>query len=310
MNVFATDANLFLVLHAVLEEKSATRAAERLHVTQSAISNALGRLRDLFGDPLVVRSGRGLVSTPRADELAPHLAEAVKALQVALDGGAVFVAKESTRSFVLCAADNHQGSEVPRIAQAFAAAMPRAKLRVVSTDYLAATDGLATGVVDCMLGPEQVAGPGLSQEWLFEERAAFVVRRDHPTMPAKMSVKAFNDARHVDVEVVLGRTGIGHDVATRHFKALGLRREAPVTVPHFTAAAMVASRTDLMAGLPHRFAKLMCGLLPLRVVPTLFPVPKIGIALVWHERTDADPGARFFRRLVADTLKSVESSKA
>src|SRR6185312_1625580 len=100
MNLSALDLNLLLVLHAVLDEGSATRAAKRLNVTQSAVSNALARLRALLGDPLVVRSGKGLVPTPRGAELAPELAAVMARLESALDRG-VFVPGASTRTFTL-----------------------------------------------------------------------------------------------------------------------------------------------------------------------------------------------------------------
>src|SRR4029453_5312070 len=98
VNLSSIDLNLFLVLHAVLEERSATRAASRLNVTQSAVSNALARLRRLLGDPLVVRSGRGLVPTTRAEELGPRLKKATARLALALDRRG-FVPGESTRTF-------------------------------------------------------------------------------------------------------------------------------------------------------------------------------------------------------------------
>src|SRR5581483_10445513 len=129
VNLSAIDLNLFLVLHAVLEERSATRAAARLHVTQSAVSNALARLRQLLGDPLVVRHGRGLVPTPRAEQLAPLL-------------------RDVADRFTMALADSHQATEASRIAQAFTRRLPQAKLRVVSADYLAATNGLSSGDID------------------------------------------------------------------------------------------------------------------------------------------------------------------
>ncbi len=106
MNLSSVDLNLFLVLHAVLEERSATRAAARLNVTQSAISNALSRLSRLLGDPLVVRQGRGLVPTPRAEELHPLLREATESLSLALDRRG-FVAAETTRTFTISLSDNY-----------------------------------------------------------------------------------------------------------------------------------------------------------------------------------------------------------
>src|ERR1700722_3024508 len=118
MNLSALDLNLFVVLHAVLEERSATRAARRLNVTQSAVSNALARLRSVLGDPLVVRSGRGLVATPRAVELAPIIAQAIAHLESAVDRSQAFAPAQSTRTFTIAASDNHQTSEGGRIAAA------------------------------------------------------------------------------------------------------------------------------------------------------------------------------------------------
>ena len=179
VNLSSIDLNLFLVLHAVLEERSATRAAARLNVTQSAVSNALSRLRRLLGDPLVVRQGRGLVPTPRAEELQPLLRETTERLSLALDRPG-FVAAETTRTFTISLSDNYQACYVPRIARAFTARMPRATLRVVSADYLAANDGLARGDIDLAFSPEQALQPGMRSAALFEEHAALVVRRDHP----------------------------------------------------------------------------------------------------------------------------------
>src|SRR5579864_4960954 len=99
MNLSTLDLNLLLVLHVVLEERSATRAAKRLSVTQSAVSNAIARLRSVLADPLVVRSGRGLSPTPRAEELRPFIAQAVAQLQVAVDRGMAFDPRISERSF-------------------------------------------------------------------------------------------------------------------------------------------------------------------------------------------------------------------
>src|SRR6516225_532896 len=107
MNLSTLDLNLFVVLHVVLEERSATRAARRLHVTQSAVSNAIARLRSVLADPLVVRSGRGLAPTPRAEELRPFVAQAIAQLQAAVDRGAAFVPEASERRFTLALTDNH-----------------------------------------------------------------------------------------------------------------------------------------------------------------------------------------------------------
>jgi len=301
-NLSAIDLNLFLVLHAVLEERSATRAAARLHVTQSAVSNALSRLRQLLGDTLVVRNGRGLAPTPRAQELAPLLREATDRLALAIDRRG-FIAAETTRTFTIALADSHQACEVPRIARTFAARMPRALLRVVSADYLAASDGLATGDVDVAFAPEQAVPPGMPSAPLFEEQAALLVRRNHPRVRARMTRELFNALPHIDVHVVLGRPGVGHRVAQRGWQRARVRRRVVLTVPYFMVAAMAAAETDCVAAMPNRMADLCVRLLPVRRVPAAFPLPRMNTVMVWHERTDADPGAKVFRDLVREVAR-------
>ena len=252
MNLSALDLNLVVVLHAVLEERSATRAARRLNVTQSAVSNALARLRVILGDPLVVRSGRGLVATPRGAELAPVVAHVIEQLESAIDRGKAFAPEASTRTFTIALADNHQTSEAARVAAAFARSLPRAHLRTVSTDFLAATDGLAAGEVDAAIAPSVMLPPGQRAVRIFEERACLVVRRDHPLVKGKITPKLFNELLHIDVEVVLGKKGVGHRMAEQHWKRSGLERRVAVTVPYFTTAALIASRTDFVAGLSSR----------------------------------------------------------
>lgn len=301
VNLSAIDLNLLLVLHAVLEERSATRAARRLNVTQSAVSNALARLRTALGDPLVVRQGRGLAPTPRAAEIQPLLLEAVTRLEQVVDRRG-FVPEASTRTFTIALADNHQACEAPPIAAAFAAALPRASLRIVSPDYLVATDGLAAGDVDAAFAPEQAVTAGQRSAFVFEEQAALVVRRDHPRVRGRLTREAFNALPHMNVQVALGRTGAGHRIAEAHWQAHGLQRRVVLTVPYFMTAALAAASTDAVAGLPERLARLCCRMLPLKIVPTSFPLPRMNTVMVWHERTDADPGARYFRQLVIDAV--------
>src|SRR4051812_41477866 len=130
------------MLDAVLAERSVVRAARRLHVTASAVSNGLARLRAALDDPLLVRSGRGVVPTPRATALAPTLARALRDLDQAIHGQGFDVAT-TDQELTLAMADVVQVVKLPRVVAALAAKMPRARLRVVSIDALFATGGLA-----------------------------------------------------------------------------------------------------------------------------------------------------------------------
>src|SRR5262252_8135743 len=127
------DLNLLLVLHTVLRERNVARAARRLNVTPPAVSNALARLRVALDDPLVTRSGRGVVPTPRAAELEPVLARTFGELDAAVRG-ADFAPAHSEREFTLAIADVGQFARLPRVVALLAKEMPRARLRVVSID--------------------------------------------------------------------------------------------------------------------------------------------------------------------------------
>jgi DNA-binding transcriptional LysR family regulator len=302
VNLSALDLNLFLVLHAVLEERSTTRAAKRLRVTQSAVSNALGRLRAALGDPLVVRRGRGVVPTPRGEELAPIVAQAIASLEVAAGRGEGFDPDACTRRFTIALADNHLASEGGALATAFAAKLPRAELRVVSADVLAASDGLASGDIDVALVPSMIVQAPYRGERVFAEHACLLVRRGHPKVKGRITPRLFGELGHIDVEVALGRTGAGGRAANQHWKAMGLERHVAITVPYFTAAALIASQTDLVAGLPSRAAAALCDRFGLVIAKMTFAMPAMDISMMWHARTDADPGGRYFRRLVADAV--------
>ncbi|NMO17997.1 LysR family transcriptional regulator [Pyxidicoccus fallax] len=305
MNLSAVDLNLFLVLHAVLETGSATGAARQLHVTQSAVSNALARLRDVLGDPLLVRSGKGLVPTPRCEALRPLITSAVAQLQAAVDGQQ-FDPAESTREFTISCGDNQVLCDMPLIVEAFSRHMPRARLRVVSIDYIVANDGLASGDVDAALAPTQVgAREGYFAEPLYQEEVAFVARKDHPRLRGTVLTKElFNEVQHVDLHVAQGRPGVGHRLFEQFMKEHGLRRNIALTVSQFIAAGVAASRSDYVAGMPGRTAEALCAMLPLKRLK-LDPDPGVmPMALIWHTRTHADAGSRAFRELVIDALRN------
>jgi DNA-binding transcriptional LysR family regulator len=304
MNIAAADLNLFVVLHAVLEEGSATRAAERLHVSQSAISNALARLRDALGDPLVVRTGRGLTPTPRGLELKPSVATIVNEAATLLASVKPFRPAETTRTFTLAAADNHQVREVPEVARRFLKQLPRAQLRTVSPDYLAATDGLTSGTVDACFAPHQIVSsqPGLHARPLFEEHAAFVVRRDHPVVAESLTPRLYSTVQHIGIEIALGRPGEGARVLHDDLKRQGLAAPPPLSVPSFVTALLIAAKTDCVASVPLRVAELYCAYLPLRIVRATFPTPTLITSLLWHERTHEDAGCAFFRELIVEAV--------
>jgi DNA-binding transcriptional LysR family regulator len=310
MNLGAIDLNRLVVLHAVLKERSVTRAAATLHVTPSAVSNALARLRRSFEDPLLVRSGRGLVLTPRAAAMAPQLADAVAAMARVVEGEPSFDPARSTRTFTLACSDAEQISEVPWIATEFSRKMPKASLRVMSVDELESKGGLASADVDVAIAPAhgQLHGDrpmsDLHVSDLYEEEGVLVVRKGHPRVRRRMSKDQFNALRHIDILLALGGPGIGRRIVDDFFASHGLYRDIAVSVPSFAAAAAIAAHTDWVAGMPRRMATAFVRQMPLVAVAMPIPAVRFRIQLVWHERTNRDAGASFFRAQILAAVRT------
>ena len=293
MSLAALDLNLLFILDTVLAERSVVRAAKRLHVTPSAVSNALARLRAALDDPLLIRSGRGIVPTPRAAALAPALARALRDLDHAVYSDA-FDPSTAEREFTLAIADAGQLASLPKVVAALGSEMPRARLRVLSIDTLFAWEGLAGTEIDVAIGAGE-KGPGVRVIPLYEEQLVLVARLGHPRVRRKVSKIQLASLRHVEVQVAPGK---GSRPLAAGYAALGVERDIAVVVPTFTAAAAVVAATDCVASLPGSLVSVLAPRLSLRRVAT--PMPPIGttVNLFWHERTDRDPALHAFRDLL------------
>ncbi|HEU4532677.1 MAG TPA: LysR substrate-binding domain-containing protein, partial [Polyangiaceae bacterium] len=259
--------NLLVVLHAVLTEGGVTAAGKKLGLSQTAVSNALARLREQFGDPLVVRRGRGVVPTPRAAAMLGELGGALQTLDRLLAPAEGFDPRRCERTFSLALTDDQEVADLPRVFRRFARAMPLAALRVETVESLVAGDGLAAGTVDAALGPSMLRSPGLRQAPLRVERGVLVVRRDHPAVGPGGRLSRADLARLPWVDVrVAGDDGVGRRLAHQALATSGLAPPMRCSVPHFFAAAAVVASSDAVAGLPARFAERLAAWLPLRVV--------------------------------------------
>jgi DNA-binding transcriptional LysR family regulator len=300
------DLNLLIVLEAVLTECSVMRAARRLHVTPSAVSNSLARLRHALGDPLVIRSGRGVVPTPRAAALLPTLGRALQDIDRAIQGDA-FDPASATGQFTLAIADAGQIVQVPIIASDFAKTMPRAKLRVVGIDTLLSSGGLAGTEVDLAIAALEDKTPGVHVHPLYEEHSVLVARRGHPVAGRAVSKRQLGSLRHVDVHVAPGR---GYRALAATYARLGIARDVALVVPSFVAAAAVVAATDLVATLPESFVRSLGETLGVRAITPSAPRVSIAIKLAWHERTQHDASMRAFRELVASSVRTARRTTA
>jgi DNA-binding transcriptional LysR family regulator len=162
---------------------------------------------------------------------------------------------------------------------------------------------VAQSEVELSLLPLEVKAPGLHLQPLYEEKVAFVVRRDHPVIRGTVLTRRhFETLNHVEVHVLKGG-GVGSLALERVLKERGLTRQVSLVLPHFLPAALTAVTTDAIARLPLRFAREVGALLPIKILRPPFPAPGYLIGLGWHERTHRDPAVRHLRELIIEVLR-------
>lgn len=300
MNLSAVDLNLLHVLATVLEEQSATKAAAKLHVTQSAVSNALRRARALFGDPLVVRRPHGLEPTPRGAALLPALREWVEGARRLLLEPRRFDPSRTTRTFRIACVDAIASTILQPLLRRLTARAPAARLRMVSLDHLIAEDGLARGDVDLLIGIPPFLEREYDAELVYRDPLECIVRSDHPRVRRRMTLEAYATLPHVDL-ALFDRID---DTVDRALARHGRSRLVQIAVPHFSSVPLAVAATDGVATLSRRLARAFAARMPLRVLKPPIELAPVEIRQVWHRRSESDSAVVFLRDLVRDAAKS------
>ena len=291
------DLNLLVALDALLRERSVTRAALRVGLTQPSMSRALGRLRAMLGDALLVRSGRGLVPTPRALALQPELGGALERLAIVVGEQRSFDPASAERTFHVSTADYGMAILAPFVTASLFGQGPRVRL-VLHAQSANDDEALLEGRLDALLVPRRPSTPGCVWTRLLSDEFVCLVRREHPSVGAELSLAQYGSLGHVFVSPTLATAGVADQALARR----GLRRRVSVVVPSFLAAPVIAAESDLIATVPSRIAKLFVGRLPVRSIPVPLTLPPVTISMAWHERMRRDPAHAWFRRLLVAEL--------
>lgn len=296
MNIEQIDLNLLRVLHVVLLEKSATRAAKRLHVTQSAVSNALSRLREHMGDSLVVRNARGLSPTPRALALMPELEQLMRSVRALVNGPERFDPASTTREFSLACADYCTSILGAQLVELLRQHAPRARLKLLPLEQLTESEGLAS-TIDLHVGMPPRVPSGCQSATLFDDSFVCMLRAESARkLPPRLRLRDYLNAAHVRVSVL----GSAHDTIDKALAARQLARNVVLTVPHFAVVPLIVERTGYVATLSRRLAQTFSSRFAVALCEPPLSLGKRATRMVWHQRTDQDPAARFFRQLVLE----------
>jgi DNA-binding transcriptional LysR family regulator len=286
------DLNLLVTLDVLLSEGSVAGAARRLRLSPSAMSRALARLREVTGDQLLVRAGRGLVPTPRAIELRAQVGPIVEGAQAVLRPADALDLARLSRCFVLRSSEGFAETFGPQLLALVAAQAPGVTLQFLtkpdkeSAPLREGEVDLETGVIDAGTAPE------LRAVQLFRDRWIGVVRGDHPLAIGSVTAESFAEAAHIHVL----RRGLHSNEIDEAARASGLERRIATVVSGFSTALALVRETELIATVPERHTEgLRKGLhgfeLPFGIAP-------FTISMLWHPRMDGDEAHRWFRGLV------------
>jgi DNA-binding transcriptional LysR family regulator len=300
------DLNLLPVFVALMEERSVTRAAQRLGMTQPALSNALGRLRTTLRDPLFVRERYGVRPTQAAEALAPGIAAALAQLDDAVLGQQTFDPAQARLQFVIAPNSYVEYVLGPAIVARLRERAPGIRLRLTPFGNDLAETGVISGTTAMVLGRLVDPPDNLVVQHLMDESLACVVRADHPQIGDSLSREQYESLLHVNV-LPPGRMRAGL------FQALdrqGLRREVAVSVTHFLAVPDMIAATDYCATLPRLICDRLTGDPRLKVLPGPVDLGTFPVQMGWHIRYRHDPAHRWLRSLVAEIAAEAAKNAA
>lgn len=298
VDLAAVDLNLLKLFEALVRERSVTRAALRLGMSQPAASRALGRLRAMLGDRLVVRGKLGLDLTPRGETLAARVTRLLDDVR-GIVAPAVFDPGRATGRITIAAHDHLSLLVLAGLVERFERHAPAMSLHIAQP----AGDNVRLveqGTVDLALGIFDALPGSLYRRGLYSDGMACVVRAGHPAILHGLDLERYVAMRHVAVTI----SGVGESAVDVALSASGLARHVALRVPHFLAGAMLVADSDMILTLPSHLARRLAQSLPLALLELPLQVAPLTPAMIWHERFHGDPAHAWVRQQLVEAVAS------
>lgn len=302
------DLNLLLVFDVLHRIRNTTRAAEQLHLTQPAVSNALKRLRDQFDDVLFVKTANGMEPTPRADAIAKLLDEGFASIRLAVNAGQAFDPATAVRTFRLYLSDIGQTVFIPPLAAELRKVAPHIQ---ISTHYVpleTAQQMMKLGQLDLAVGNFTGLHSDFVQQKLFNETYAVLVRKKHPKIGAKLSLEQFFATEHVVYTPTAG-SHVRFEAALDAVSAKsGKARNVALRLAHSFGIDRIVASSDLIACVPSRVASALANSNDVRAVALPVEIAPVDISQFWHERCHRDDGHQWLRSLIYELFHDKRTS--
>lgn len=299
----STDLAQLATLDALLQEGSVTGAARRLGLSTPAVSHALARLRERFDDPLLVRAGRTMVLTPRAEGLRAQVRDAVTVATRVFESPATFDPARLERSFALSVTDYVLVVFGGALEQLVRTRAPKLDLRFVP-NAVDDAERLRSGATDISIGIYGELPPELKTRVIITDRLVCVVRAEHPTVRKRLSLEQFVKLEHVQV-APRGQPGgyVDQLLAER-----GLERRVARAVPYFQVALSLTASADYVLTISERIAKALGPSLGLEIFEPPIPLEPFALSMVWHPRFDGDPAHAWLREQLLEATRASDAA--
>ena len=309
MNISGIDLNLLVAFDALMEHRNVTRAARAVNLSQPAMSNALSRLRDLFGDELLVRSPSGMRPTPRALEAHAAVRNVLTAIDGVFDTTSRFDPVRDARTFRVAMAEDPSLYLLPSLTRRVVAAAPRVEIDVVSTSTLSGVELVQAGEVEASVGIVPKSLPkDLRFTPVFREKLVAVARKGHPAFKKaddKVALADFLKYPHVALRPSITAPRRLDDALAK----LGKHRTIAVTVPHFMVVLHLLPGTDMIAGVAEKLARRSAAELGLVMRELPVRIPAYDVCLVWNRRFDQDRGHMWLRDTIVSEGKLLSKNE-
>ncbi|RYF48434.1 MAG: LysR family transcriptional regulator [Comamonadaceae bacterium] len=304
-NLRRLDLNLLVAFDALLAERSVTRAADRLSVGQPAMSASLAKLRKFFGDPLLVRQGRGLVPTTVAEDLAVPIREALERIESAIESRRRFDPRIDRHTFTIMASDYALLLLLSSLLDELAVEAPNVRINIVPhvANY---EEMVLRSKVDLLIAPQEVveSSTGLQSHTLLTDRFVCAIDRDHPLVGKSMSAEQFQTLPYVGYHLTLASS-----IPERQLSARGVARRIEVATQSFVVQPLILRGTRSFALVPLRLVEHLAETAGIRWVETPFDLGAIITeTMFWAQRVESDQAHRWLRErvaLAADALASI-----
>lgn len=306
MHVSRIDLNLFTVFDAIYREGGITPASKRLHLSQSAVSHALARLREVLDDPLFERRGNEMIPTPRARTLATTIGSSLGSLEQMLQRTGHFDPSTSERSFAVAAREAQESSFLPALLDRLRVEAPQVDVSAVRIERRDLEDDLQSGEVDVAIDVALPLSAEVRRERLRGDDLIVVARAAHPLVQGAITLETYLAMEHV---LVTGRRrGGGYEDLQlgRH----GWSRRIRMRCQQHATANDVVSRSDWIVTMLRGYAGLVRDSSDNQILPFPLEIPPLESFLYWHANVDEDPASRWFRQLMLDVLSARPATSA